>query len=143
MMDPADRLLERYVEGTSGILPSEGSGEWGLRPRGVTDIMHGSPDVYKQHYRTLTAAQKIVLDIDDIPDYWIVRVHTLTSAGVAAVATGVFVYPYQDIAGEPIAIDQGSKCHVPGRSNNLTIIANANGATVSVIATRGHDIAGW
>lgn len=143
MIDPADRLLKDYVEGTDRTLPGEGSGEWGREPAGVTDVGRGSPNIYVQFYRILAANEKVVLNLDDMPRYWVVRVNNLTSAGVAAVGTAVKVYPYGDATAEPLQVDQGSKCNVVGRTNNLTLVANANGATVSVMAIRGHDLAGF
>ena len=132
MIDPADRLIQDYVKGTDRTMPSDGSGEFGLRPRDVDFV--GSPTIYIQFYRVLTANQKVSLQIDDIPDYWIVKLSAVAS-------TGAFVYPYGDVTAEPILIDSGGMARIPGRTPYMTIVANATGATVSIMAERGHPYA--
>jgi len=129
VIDPADRLIQDYVKGTDRTMPSDGSGEFGLRPRDVDFV--GSPTIYIQMYRVMLASTKVTLQIDDIPDYWHVKVSK-------TVNSGVFLYPYMDAIAEPILIEAAEMAIIAGRTPYLTIVANATGATVSVIAERGH-----
>lgn len=131
MIDPPDRLIEDYVEGTETVDPL-GSGEWGRERAGTQDVVpFGPPRVYRQYYRVLAANAKVTLYLNDRPDYWTVKVSNIAT-------NGANVYPYQDQSGDPLLVDAGAMVIIPGVTEYLTIIANSVGATVSVQAQRGH-----
>lgn len=131
MIDPPDRLIEDFVEGTETVEPL-GSGEWGRERSGIQNVApSGPPNVYMQYFRVLAANAKTTLFLNDRADYWTIKVSAIANNGAK-------VYPYQEQSGEPLLIDSGAMAIVPCVTQYLTIVANATGATVSIQVQRGH-----
>lgn len=134
MMDPADRLLQGYVQGTERIQPGgNGSGEWGLDPAGITNVAPGGPTRMARPWDVVLSAGSIqLLDAGDRPDYWLV-----TQSDTSGAETALWLGTGE--AGYRIRIGPRGSHVLPGISQYLYLLATGSGtSTLTVLAVRGY-----